>query len=310
MSQQFDVVVIGGGPGGYVAAIRAAQLGFKTACCESNPYADPKGEPRLGGTCLNVGCIPSKALLHTSHMFEEAGHSFAAQGINVGTPSIDVPKMIARKTTIVNQLTQGIKGLFKKNKVTQLNGHGSFVSQNAQGWTLKIGNDTVEAKHVIVATGSSARHLPGVAVDNKIICDNIGALDIQAVPEKLGIIGSGVIGLEMGSVWKRLGSEVTILEAMDTFLAAADTDIQKETLRVFAKQGLDIKLGIKVGQVSPKADSVVVSYEGKEGVVSAEFDRLIVSVGRVPNTDGLNADAVGLKVDGRGFIEVDDHAGS
>lgn len=307
MSQQFDVVVIGGGPGGYVAAIRAAQLGFKTACCESNPYADPKGEPRLGGTCLNVGCIPSKALLHTSHMFEEAGHGFAAQGIQVGTPKIDVPKMIERKTGIVNQLTQGIKGLFKKNKVTQLNGHGSFVSQSANGWTLKVGAETVEAKHVIVATGSKARHLSGIPVDNKIICDNIGALDLQAVPKKLGIIGSGVIGLEMGSVWKRLGSAVTVLEAMDTFLAAADTDIQKETLKVFTKQGLDIKLGIKVGTVTPKANSVTVAYEGKEGAVTAEFDRLIVSVGRVPNTEGLNAESVGLKLDGRGFIDVDEH---
>nr|MBP8215982.1 FAD-dependent oxidoreductase [Propionivibrio sp.] len=197
MSRQFDVLVIGGGPGGYVAAIRAAQLGFSVACCESNPYADPKGEPRLGGTCLNVGCIPSKALLHTSHLFEEAGHGFAAQGISIGAPKIDVPTMIGRKNTIVNQLTSGIKGLFKKNKVTLLNGHGSFVTHSESGWQLKVGEEIVEARQVIIATGSRARHLPGVPVDNKIVCDNAGALDIDAVPKKLAIIGAGVIGLEM-----------------------------------------------------------------------------------------------------------------
>ena len=222
MAKQFDVLVIGGGPGGYVAAIRAAQLGFKTACCESNPYADPKGEPRLGGTCLNVGCIPSKALLHTSHLFEEAGHAFEGQGISVGTPKIDVPKMIARKSGIVDQLTGGIKGLFKKNKVTLLNGHGAFVGKADAGWQVQVGEELVTAKQVIVATGSAPRHLPGVPVDNKIVCDNVGALDLDAVPKKLAVIGAGVIGLEMGSVWSRLGSQVTILEAMDSFLGAAD----------------------------------------------------------------------------------------
>ena len=307
MAKQFDVLVIGGGPGGYVAAIRAAQLGFSTACAESNPYADPKGEPRLGGTCLNVGCIPSKALLHTSHLFEEAGHSFAEQGISVGTPTIDVPKMIARKAKIVEQLTAGIKGLFKKNKVTFLAGHGSFVGQVDGGWQVKVGEEVVTAKQVIVATGSSARHLPGIPVDNKLVCDNIGALDINAVPARLGLIGSGVIGLEMGSVWGRLGAKVTILEAMDSFLAAADQDLAKEALKLFTKQGLDIKLSVKVGAVTVGKKSVTVEYETKDGAQKAEFDRLIVSVGRVPNTAGLNAEAVGLKIDGRGFIEVDDH---
>ena len=307
MAKQFDVLVIGGGPGGYVAAIRAAQLGFSTACAESNPYADPKGEPRLGGTCLNVGCIPSKALLHTSHLFEEAGHSFEEQGISVGTPKIDVTKMIARKSKIVEQLTGGIKGLFKKNKVTFLAGHGSFVGQADGGWQVKVGEEVVTAKQVIVATGSSARHLPGIPVDNKLVCDNIGALDIDAVPKRLGLIGSGVIGLEMGSVWSRLGSQVTILEAMDSFLGAADQDLAKEALKLFTKQGLDIKLSVKVGAVTVGKDSVTVEYETKDGAQKAEFDRLIVSVGRVPNTAGLNAEAVGLKVDGRGFIEVDDH---
>jgi len=307
MAKQFDVLVIGGGPGGYVAAIRAAQLGFNTACAESNPYADPKGEPRLGGTCLNVGCIPSKALLHTSHLFEEAGHSFAEQGISVGTPKIDVPKMIGRKAKIVDQLTSGIKGLFKKNKVSFLAGHGSFVGKTDAGWQVKVGEEIVEARQVIVATGSSARHLPGIPVDNKLVCDNIGALDIDAVPKRLGLIGSGVIGLEMGSVWSRLGSEVTILEAMDSFLAAADQDLAKEALKLFTKQGLDIKLSVKVGKVTVGKKSVTVEYETKDGAQTAEFDCLIVSVGRVPNTAGLNAEAVGLQIDGRGFIEVDDH---
>ena len=307
MAKQFDVLVIGGGPGGYVAAIRAAQLGFSTACAESNPYADPKGEPRLGGTCLNVGCIPSKALLHTSHLFEEAGHAFEEQGITVGKPKIDVPTMIGRKSKIVEQLTQGIKGLFKKNKVTFLAGHGSFVAPIDGGWQVKVGEEVVEAKQVIVATGSTARHLPGIPVDNKLVCDNIGALDIDAVPKRLGLIGSGVIGLEMGSVWNRLGAEVTILEAMDSFLAAADQDVAKEALKLFTKQGLDIKLSVKVGAVTVGKKSVTVEYETKDGAQKAEFDRLIVSVGRVPNTAGLNAEAVGLKIDERGFVDVDGH---
>ncbi|QEL64928.1 dihydrolipoamide dehydrogenase [Oryzomicrobium terrae] len=308
MSKQFDVLVIGGGPGGYVAAIRAAQLGFSVACCESNPYADPKGEPRLGGTCLNVGCIPSKALLHTSHLFEEAGHSFADQGITVGTPKIDVAKMMGRKSGVVTQLTSGIKGLFKKNKVTQLNGHGSFVGQGAAGWQVKVGDEVVEAKQVIIATGSKARHLPTIPVDNKIVCDNIGALEIDSVPKKLAIIGAGVIGLEMGSVWRRLGSEVTILEAMPDFLAAADQDVAKEALKVFTKQGLNINLGVKIGDVKVTKKGVSIAYTDKEGKAQKlDADRLIVSVGRIPNTDGLNADKVGVKLDERGFVQVDGH---
>ena len=306
MSKQFDVLVIGGGPGGYVAAIRAAQLGFAVACCEANPYADPKGEPRLGGTCLNVGCIPSKALLHTSHLFEEAAHGFAAQGIAVGTPKIDVKTMVARKNTIVNQLTGGIKGLFKKNKVTLLNGQGAFVAHTESGWQVKVGDEIVETKQVIVATGSSARHLPGIAVDNKIVCDNVGALDIDAVPKKLAIIGAGVIGLEMGSVWRRLGAEVTLLEALPEFLSVADVDVAKEAAKVFAKQGLKIELGVAIGEVKASKKGVSVAYTDKDGNAhKLEADRLIVSVGRIPNTDGLNAEAVGLKLDSRGRIDVD-----
>ena len=309
MSKQFDVLVIGGGPGGYIAAIRASQLGFSAACCESNPYADPKGEPRLGGTCLNVGCIPSKALLHTSHLFEEAGHEFAAQGIQVGTPKIDVTKMIDRKSTIVTQLTGGIKGLFKKNKVTLLNGHGSFVGAGANGgWQVKVGDEVVEAKQVIVATGSKARHLPGIPVDQKIVCDNAGALDIDAVPKKLAIIGAGVIGLEMGSVWRRLGSEVTILEAMPDFLSVADVDVAKEAAKVFAKQGLNILCGVKIGEVKASKKGVAIDYTDKDGKAQKlDADRLIVSVGRIPNTDGLNAESVGLQLTERGQINVDGH---
>ncbi len=308
MSQQFDVLVIGGGPGGYVAAIRAAQLGFKVACCESNPYADPKGQPRLGGTCLNVGCIPSKALLHTSHMFEEAGHAFADQGITVGAPKIDVAKMLARKATIVTQLTQGIAGLFKKNKVTFLAGHGSFVGQGAAGWQVQVGKETVEAKQVIIATGSTARHLPGVPVCNEIVCDNIGALEIGVVPKKLAVIGAGVIGLEMGSVWRRLGAEVTVLEAMPDFLAAADQDIAKEAQKIFTKQGLSFNFGVKIGDIKKTAKGVSINYTDKDGKAQKlDADRLVVSIGRIPNTQGLGADKVGLKLNERGMVEVDGH---
>lgn len=306
MSKQFDVLVIGGGPGGYVAAIRAAQLGFSTACCESEAYADPKKEPRLGGTCLNVGCIPSKALLRSSELFEEANHSFATHGISAKGVAMDVPTMVGRKNTIVNQLTSGIKGLFKKNKVTFLAGHGSFVGQGA-GWQVKVGDEVVEAKHVIIATGSKPRHLPGIPVDNKVICDNVGALDFNEMPKKLGIIGAGVIGLEMGSVWRRLGSEVTVLEAAPDFLPFADVDVAKEALKLFTKQGLNIVTGVKIGKTTVGKKGVVVEYEGKDGATKLECDKLIVSVGRIPNTDGLNADKVGLKLNERGQIEVDGH---
>ncbi len=308
MAQRFDVLVIGGGPGGYVAAIRAAQLGLTVACCESNPYADPKGEPRLGGTCLNVGCIPSKALLHTSHLFAEAAHGFAAQGISVGAPAIDVPTMIGRKNAIVDQLTSGIRGLFKKNKVTLRKGHGAFAGGGEGAWQVRVGDETVAAGQVIVATGSRARHLPGVPVDNKLVCDNAGALDIDAVPKRLAIVGAGVIGLEMGSVWRRLGAEVTILEALPDFLAVADADVAKEAAKLFRKQGLDIRLGVTIGEVKTSKKGVSVAYADKTGAAQhLEADRLIVSVGRVPNTDGLAAEAVGLKLDERGRVEVDAH---
>ncbi len=308
MAQEFDVLVIGGGPAGYVAAIRAAQLGLKAACCESAAYADPKGEPRLGGTCLNVGCIPSKALLYSSELYDHATHAFVMHGIKVEGVSIDVPSMIRRKDNIVTQLTSGIKGLFKKYKVSFLPGHGSFVAEADGLWKMKVGSEDVVAKHVIVATGSRARHLPGIPVDNVNIVDNEGALKTEAVPKRLGVIGAGVIGLEMGSVWKRLGSEVTILEALPDFLAAADQAVAKEAWKVFTKkQGLNIQLGVQIKEVTTGPNTVSVKYENDEGDQVVEFDKLVVAVGRTPNTDGLNAAAVGLKLDSRGRIEVDDH---
>ncbi|HEY6897326.1 MAG TPA: dihydrolipoyl dehydrogenase [Rhodocyclaceae bacterium] len=308
MAKQFDVVVIGAGPGGYVAAIRAAQLGFSTACVESESYADPKGEVRLGGTCLNVGCIPSKALLRSSELYEEANHGFVMHGISVENVKMDVGSMVRRKDNIVTQLTSGIRGLFKKNKVTLLSGHGKFVSRENDLWQIDVAGEIVDAKHVIVATGSKPRHLPGLPVDNKIVCDNAGALSFGEVPKRLGVIGAGVIGLELGSVWKRLGSEVTILEALPDFLAAADQAVAKEAWKVFTqKQGLNIHLGVKIGNVTVGKKGVTVEYESGDESKKLECDRLIVSIGRIPNTDNLGADNVGLKLDDRGRIEVNGH---
>jgi len=311
MAKQFDVLVIGGGPGGYVAAIRAAQLGFTTACCESESYDDPKGEVRLGGTCLNVGCIPSKALLQSSEHFDNARHGFVMHGISTGEVSIDVKTMVKRKDNIVTQLTGGIKHIFRKNKVALLPGHGRFVGGGEDGWEVDVAGEPVTARHVIVATGSRPRHLDGIPVDNKLICDNAGALAFDTVPRRLGVIGAGVIGLELGSVWKRLGAEVVILEAMPDFLAAADAAVAKEAWKVFTKkQGLDIRLGVKIGKVTTGKKGITVEYEMGDESHVLECDKLIVSVGRVPNTDGLGCEAVGLKLDERGRVAVDDHCRS
>ena len=311
MAKQFDVVVIGGGPGGYIAAIRAAQLGFSTACVESEAYDDPKGEVRLGGTCLNVGCIPSKALLQSSEHFDNARHGFVMHGITADDVKIDVKTMVKRKDNIVTQLTGGIKGLFKKNKVTLLPGHGKFVGGGEDAWEVDVAGEVVTAKHVIVATGSRPRHLDGVPVDNKLVCDNVGALAFDAVPKRLGVIGAGVIGLELGSVWKRLGAQVTILEALPDFLAAADAAVAKEAWKVFTqKQGLDIQLGANITAVKVGKKGVTVEYESGDDNHVLECDRLIVSVGRVPNTEGLGCEAVGLKLDDRGRVDVDEHCRS
>ena len=306
MTQTFDVVIIGAGPGGYIAAVRAAQLGLKTACIEG--WKNAKGELALGGTCLNVGCIPSKALLASSEEYEKARHHLDAHGITVSGVKIDIARMQARKDAIVTKMTKGIEYLFKKNKVAWIQGFGKLVSAG-DVYTIQAGKETLQAKHVIVATGSKARHLPNIAVDNETICDNEGALAFASVPKRLGVIGAGVIGLELGSVWRRLGSEVTILEALPDFLGATDESIRKEAWKVFTKtQGLNIKLGVKIEKAAVRKTAVVVEYTDDKGLAQKlECDKLVVSVGRVPNTDGLGAADVGLKVDSRGFIEVDDH---
>jgi dihydrolipoamide dehydrogenase len=308
MSQQFDVVVIGAGPGGYIGAIRAAQLGLKTACIEG--WKNPKGEMALGGTCLNVGCIPSKALLATSEEYEKVCHHLDSHGISVAGAKIDIAKMQARKEGIVSKMTKGVEFLFRKNKVTWLHGFGKFIS-GGDLYTIEIANgdkkETVQARHVVVATGSKARHLPGIEVDNINICDNEGALSFSSVPKRLAVIGAGVIGLELGSVWRRLGAEVTILEVLPNFLAACDESVAKEAWKAFTKeQGLNIKLGAKIGKATQKKTGITIEYtDEKDLAQKLECDKLIVSVGRVPNTDGLGAANVGLQVNERGFVEVD-----
>ena len=306
MTQAFDVVVIGAGPGGYIAAVRAAQLGFKTACIEG--WKNANGELALGGTCLNVGCIPSKALLASSEEYEKVSHHLEPHGITVSGAAVDIGKMQARKQAIVTKMVKGVEYLFKKNKIAWLQGFGRFTGAG-ETYKIAVGNETIEAKYVIVATGSKARHLPGIAVDNETIVDNEGALAFGSVPKRLGVIGAGVIGLELGSVWRRLGSEVTILEALPNFLGACDEAIAKEAWKQFTKtQGLAIYLGVKIAKVTQSKGGVTIEYSDDKGAAQKlECDKLIVSVGRVPNTDGLGADAVGLKVDARGFIEVDGH---
>ncbi|MGH6626136.1 MAG: dihydrolipoyl dehydrogenase [Burkholderiaceae bacterium] len=308
MSKQFDVIVIGGGPGGYVAAIRAAQLGFNVACIDE--WQNGKGGPAPGGTCTNVGCIPSKALLQSSEHFEHASHHFADHGISVSGLELDLARMLGRKDSVVKQNNDGILYLFKKNKIAFFHGRGSFVKAAEGGYEIKVSGpteDSLTGKHIILATGSNARALPGAAFDEENILSNDGALRIGAVPRKLGLIGSGVIGLEMGSVWRRLRSEVTVLEALPTFLGAVDEQVAKEALKAFTKQGLKIELGVQVGEVKSGKKGVTVAYTNAKGEAQTlEVDKLIVSIGRVPNTIGLNAEAVGLKLDERGAIDVDD----
>jgi dihydrolipoamide dehydrogenase len=316
MSKSFDVVVIGGGPGGYIAAIRAAQLGFNTACIDE--WKNEKGGPAPGGTCTNVGCIPSKALLQSSEHFEHAGHSFADHGIGLKDLSIDIGKMLGRKNAVVKQNNDGILYLFKKNKVSFFHGRGSFVKAaegaastgSGQGYEIKVAGaaeETVIAKHVIVATGSNPRALPGAPFDEELILSNDGALRIPTVPKKLGLIGAGVIGLEMGSVWRRLGAEVVVLEALPTFLGAVDEQIAKEAQKAFNKQGLKVELGVKISEVKTSKKGVTVAYANAKGEAQTlEVDKLIVSIGRVANTIGLNPEAVGLKLDERGAVLVDD----
>jgi len=307
MSKSFDVVVIGGGPGGYIAAIRAAQLGFNVACVDE--WKNDKGGPAPGGTCTNVGCIPSKALLQSSEHFEHANKHFAEHGITASDVKIDVAKMVGRKDAVVKQNNDGILYLFKKNKVSFFHGRGSFVKAADGGYEIKVAGaaeETLVGKHVVLATGSNARALPGAPFDETTVLSNDGALRIGATPKKLALIGSGVIGLEMGSVWRRLGADVTILEGLPTFLGAVDEQIAKEAKKAFDKQGLKIELGVKVGDIKTTKKGVSIAYTNAKGEAQTlDADKLIVSIGRVPNTIGLNAEAVGLALDERGAIVVD-----
>lgn len=305
--QEYDVVVIGAGPGGYVAAIRCAQLGLKTACIES--WIDEQGQPALGGTCLNVGCIPSKALLDSSHHYVHIKHAASEHGINVGGVSMDVSRMIARKEKIVSMLTQGIAGLFRKNKIEWLKGHGRLLPEKQIEVTPVDENgekQTVSARHIIIATGSVPANIPPAQVDQKKIVDSTGALAFNQAPRTLGIIGAGVIGLELGSVWNRLGSEVVILEALDEFLPAVDRQIANDAWKTLQKQGLDIRLGARVTGSGSNNQQVIVKYDDKDGSHQIMVDKLIVAVGRKPNTAGLGAEEAGLEMDERGFIVVDD----
>jgi dihydrolipoamide dehydrogenase len=307
MAKTFDVAVIGAGPGGYTAAIRAAQLGFNTVCIDD--FKNSKGKSSLGGTCLNVGCIPSKALLESSENYERALHKFADHGIRIKEVGLDVPTMLARKDKIVEGFTQGIGLLFRKNKVTAIHGRGRFTGHDGSYRIEVIDGDKTEeihAMHVIVATGSLPRQLPMAAVDGDRIVDNAGALSLTEVPKKLGVIGAGVIGLEMGSVWKRLGSEVTVLEALPGFLQAADEQVAKEALRIFTKLvGLQVCLGAQITTIKASKKNVAVTYIDAGGEHKAEFDRLIVAVGRIPNSANLGLETIGVKLDNRGMIEVD-----
>ena len=291
----YDVLVIGSGPGGYVAAIRAAQLGLRTACIESRET--------LGGTCLNVGCIPSKAMLHASEYFDAAANgAMAKMGIKV-TPELDLPTMHAQRIDAVKQLTGGIEYLFKKNKVTWLKGRGAFVDAH----TVQVGEQTVTAKDIVIATGSSVTALPGVTIDQKVIVDSTGALELAKVPDHLVVIGGGVIGLELGSVWRRLGAKVTVVEYLDQILPGFDGDVRKESNKIFKKQGLEFKLSTKVTAVAVNGDKATLTVEPAAGgaAETIEADVVLVSIGRRPNTDGLALENAGLATNGRGQVEID-----
>lgn len=307
MSKSFDVVVIGAGPGGYIAAIRAAQLGLSVACIDG--WRNKQGKPAPGGTCTNVGCIPSKALLQSSENYEQAQLHFAEHGIRFKDLAIDVKRMIARKDAVVQQNNEGILYLFKKNKISFFSGRAAFVAHSDSGYEIKVNGVSDECllgKHIVIATGSCARALPGVEFDEEKILSNAGALDLQKVPKKLVLIGSGVIGLEMGSVWRRLGSEVTILEAMPGLLPFADEQLAREAHKMMSKQGLEFQFGVQVKEVKKSARGVSISYQDAQGVMQKiDADRVIVSIGRIPHTEGLKPEVVGLALDERGAVVVD-----
>ena len=306
MAKTYDVVVIGGGPAGYVAAIRCAQLGLETACVEE--WINFKGKPALGGTCLNVGCIPSKTLLESSEHYHKITSSMTDHGINVGEVSLDLNQMMARKEKIVLQLTNGISALFKANGVAWLKGHGKLLADHQIEVTAADGSvDVVNADHIIIATGSKSIDIGAAPVDGNLIVDSSGGLDFREVPKRLGIIGAGVIGLELGSVWKRLGAEqVVILEAVEDFLIAVDEQLARDTLRQFKKQGLDIRLGTRVTDTETGENEVTVHYMDKDGKHDLNVDKLLVCVGRRPNTDGLAAPEADLLLDEGGYIHVDE----
>ena len=291
----YDVLVIGAGPGGYVAAIRAAQLGLKTACAESRET--------LGGTCLNVGCIPSKALLHASELYEEAAHGHMAKWGITGDFRIDIPTMQKGRVDAVKGLTQGIEYLFKKNKVTWLKGLAAFTDAH----TVEVGGQAVRAKNIVIATGSSVTPLPGVTVDQERIVDSTGALELAEVPSHFVVIGGGIIGLELGSVWRRLGAKVTVVEYLDQILPGMDEEIRKESNKIFKKQGFEFKLGTKVTGVERNGDSVTVTVEASKGgeAGTIEASHVLVSIGRRPHTDGLNLEAAGLSRNAKGQVETD-----
>ncbi len=304
--KEFDVAVIGSGPAGYVAAIRCAQQGLNTVCIEK--WLNKENNPALGGTCLNVGCIPSKALLDSSHEYHKVGHEFKLHGIEVKQAEMNVPTMIKRKDNIVAALTKGIESLFKANKVTWLQGKGRLMAGKKvqiQGHDNKT--ETIQAKHVIIATGSVPINIPVARVDGENIIDSSGALEIQSVPKRLGVIGAGVIGLEMGSVWNRLGSEVTLLEAMETFLAPVDRQVANDAHKQLKKQGLDIRLGARVTASKSTSKGVEVTYEDKDGEQKITFDKLIVAVGRRAYTEDCIDPEAGVVMDERGCVHVDEH---
>nr|WP_281722190.1 dihydrolipoyl dehydrogenase [Nitrosomonas nitrosa] len=312
MTKSFDVAVIGAGPGGYVAAIRCAQLGLNTVCIDE--WKNDQGVASLGGTCLNVGCIPSKALLESSENFERAAKKFTDHGIKLEGLSVDVPVMIARKNKIVKAFTGGIAMLFKKNKVASLHGRGTLLKRESENdpWKIQVKNgeetEEIQAEYIVIATGSIPRPLPMIEIDNECVLDNAGALALTEVPKRLGVIGAGVIGLEMGSVWRRLGSEVTILEAQPSFLMAADEQIAKEAQKIFTRElGLIIQTGVEIKSIERKQLITIDYADAKQEAQKLEVDKLIVAIGRIPNIAGLGVDEIGLKVDERGYIEVDAH---